>query len=389
MLEQLMAEKPQEFSEILRKPDSFGVQIIYTQIDRKRNNDPVFTNYYFNLNPAKYFYHASTVKLPTALLALEKLNQMAENGIRRNTSMITEADYSGQSPVFNDPTTSDGRPSIENYIKKIFLVSDNDAFNRLYEFLGQEYINEELHKKGYKRTDILHRLSIFLSEDENRHTNPVKFYDDSSSLLLSRPMMYSSMTYPKRNDSVGHGYYSRGALVSMPMNFSAKNRLPLDELHAMMRAVLFPASVKKEQRFDLTNEQYRFVWQYLSQYPSEQKFPPYDSISYWDAYGKFLYWGGEKGSLPRNFRSFSKEGDAYGFLIDAAYIVDFEKNIEFMLSAVIYCNRDGILNDDQYDYETIGKPFMKNLGRVIYEHELKRKRTRQPDLSTFRIDYQN
>ena len=131
------------------------------------------------------------------------------------------------------------------------------------------------------------------------------------------------------------------------------------------------------------------MWKYLSQYPSEATYPPYDSTNYWDAYGKFLYWGGEKGNLPRSFRSFSKEGDAYGFLIDVAYIVDFEKNIEFLLSAVIYCNKDGILNDDQYDYKTVGLPFMKHLGRLLYDYELKRQRTREPDLSTFKLDYGN
>jgi len=173
------------------------------------------------------------------------------------------------------------------------------------------------------------------------------------------------------------------------MNFSRKNKLPLEELHAIMKSVMFPASVKNKQRFNLTSDQYRFVWQYLSESPLESSYPEYDSVNYWDAYGKFLYWGSDKAKLPKTIRSFSKEGDAYGFLIDAAYLVDFEKNIEFMLSAVIYCNSDGVLNDDKYDYDSVGLPFMKNLGRLIYDHELKRPRTRQPDLSTFRLDYKN
>jgi hypothetical protein len=29
-----------------------------------------------------------------------------------------------------------------------------------------------------------------------------------------------------------------------------------------------------------------------------------------------------------------------------------------MVTAVIYCNEDGIFNDDKYDYETVGFPFM-------------------------------
>ena len=44
------------------------------------------------------------------------------------------------------------------------------------------------------------------------------------------------------------------------------------------------------------------------------------------------------------------------------------------LAQLIHCNSDGIFNDDKYDYDSIGFPFMKNLGRVIYEHELKRER---------------
>ena len=91
--------------------------------------------------------------------------------------------------------------------------------------------------------------------------------------------------------------------------------------------------------------------------------------------------------MTPNIRIFNKVGDAYGFLTDVAYIVDFEKKIEFMLSARIYCNADGILNDDAYDYETTGFPFMKQLGKMIYEYELARPRTVKPDLSAFKMIY--
>jgi hypothetical protein len=57
------------------------------------------------------------------------------------------------------------------------------------------------------------------------------------------------------------------------------------------------------------------------------------------------------------------------------------------LSATIYCNKDGILNDDIYEYETIGFPFMKNLGQLIYGLETKRPRKIIPDLSPFIFEY--
>jgi len=64
-----------------------------------------------------------------------------------------------------------------------------------------------------------------------------------------------------------------------------------------------------------------------------------------------------------------------------------EKKVEFMLSATLLCNKDGIFNDDKYDYETVGFPFMKNIGQLIYEYELQRKRKNIPNLHSFTINY--
>src|SRR6476469_6408434 len=39
------------FQQVLQHPDTYRVQIIYTQIDRDRHNRPHFTNYYFHFDP--------------------------------------------------------------------------------------------------------------------------------------------------------------------------------------------------------------------------------------------------------------------------------------------------------------------------------------------------
>ncbi|MHA4807627.1 serine hydrolase [Flavitalea flava] len=387
-LEQLLFRYPQYFSNILNNKDSFRVQIIYTRIDRDATNTPFFRDYYYNTDPNLYFYPASTVKLPVALLALQRLNELRLPGLDRNASLITGQAYSGQTPVFNDPTTKDGRPTVAQYVKKIFLVSDNDAFNRLYELLGQENLNEKLHKMGYPDAAILHRLEVSMTEDQNRHTNPVSFLDSSGKSIYRQPMQISNLSYPERKDSLGRAYYDKTGMVNHAMDFSKKNRITLESLHRILRSILFPRSVPDSQAFHLREEDYSFVYQFLSEYPGESGYPSYDSAGFPDAYGKFLYWGAEKGRLPRNIRIFSKEGDAYGFLTDISYFADFDKHIEYMLSATIYCNSDGILNDNQYDYERIGLPFLKNLGRVIYENELHRSKARIPDLSGWKMYYQ-
>lgn len=385
----LLTKYPQFFDTVLKKKDELGIQIIYSQIDRGKKGKIKFTDHSYNLDPDKYFYPASTVKLSVAILALQKLNELKISGLDKNTTMITGTDGDEQTGVSNDPSTSNGRPSIAHYIKKILLVSDNDAFNRLYEFLGQEYINNSLHKMGYTDVQIIHRLDISLTEDQNRHTNPVEFYDSSGMIIYKKPAEKSKLVYAERNTKMGKGYYKGGTLINEPFDFSKKNRLSLPDLHNIVRSVMFPEAVPENQRFILTADDYVFLRKYMSMMPPESTFPLYGSPDYWDTYVKFLLYGAEKGKAEPTIRIFNKPGDAYGFMIDAAYIVDYKNKIEFQLSAVIYCNSDGILNDDKYDYAGVGLPFMKNLGRVIYEYELNRQRKKIPDLSLFHYSYKD
>ena len=374
--------------ELIKNKDAYRLQIIYTAIDRDKNNSPSFTPHYFNVNSNTYFYPASTAKMPVAFLALQKLNEIKIKGLSKYTTMLVDSASPMQTKVIGDASSKDGHASIANYIKKIFLVSDNDANNRVYEFLGQAYINNNLHKMGYTNAQVLHRLGVSLSEAENRHTKTIRFNLQDGKTVYNQPAQYSNLPYQKRNDYVGKGYYKNDSLINAPFNFSLKNKLVLPDLTKQLLSVLFPYSFKKAERFNLSQSDYKFLYQYLSQLPTEQQYPIIDSTEKYDAYCKFLLYGANANTvIPKHIRIFNKIGVAYGFVADVAYIVDFEKNIEFALSATIYVNEDGILNDDKYEYEKIAYPFMKNLGEVIYKYELQRNRTYKPNLSKFVVDY--
>jgi len=125
----------------------------------------------------------------------------------------------------------------------------------------------------------------------------------------------------------------------------------------------------------------------MSELPRESKFPSYDTTEYFDSYTKFFWFKAGRQELPSYIRSFNKPGWSYGFLTDATYIVDFKHNVEFIISGVIYVNKDGILNDDKYEYEETGYPFFREVGQVIYQYELKRERKHLPDLSRFEMEY--
>ena len=388
-LETLLLQQQGLFDSILQYRNEWNVQIIYTRVDRGANGLPVLTHHYFNHDPARYFYPASTVKFPISMLALQRLNELRLPGVDMNTTMITRKGFAPQTPVYNDPTSPNGKPSIAHYIKKIMMVSDNDAFNRLYEWLGPEYINSTLQRLGYKQVQLLHRLSVPFSAEENRHTNPVQFFNAQHQLVYNQPMQFNSRQYALRKDALGNGYRQNGQLINGPMDFSGKNRIGLADLHQVLVSLVFPGMVPATQRFNLTPDDRKFLLKYMSQLPTESTYPPYsaDTATYWPAYCKFLLWGSEKGPLPGNIRIFNKVGDAYGQLTDVAYIVDFDHQVEFFLSATIYCNRDGILNDDRYDYDAVGFPFMKNLGQAVYQYERNRERKVKPDLSDLKFEY--
>jgi hypothetical protein len=152
-----------------------------------------------------------------------------------------------------------------------------------------------------------------------------------------------------------------------------------------MKKLMFPEAYPKSQQFNLEPDDYRLIYKYMSMYPTESDFPKYNPKNFWPTYSKFLFYGREKDVTPNpNIRIFNKYGDSYGYVIDNSYFVDFENKVEFLLTAVVQSNNDGIYNDNVYEYQTICYPFLKELGKVIYNHELKRKKKYLPVLDNLK-----
>lgn len=388
LLSIFQSNKNEIFQDVLQDAKTYRCQVIYTQINRDKNNVPHFKNYYFNYDPLLYFNPASTVKMPLAFLSLEKLNTMAGSGINKYTPIQIDSSYAGQKAEYKDTTSMNGFPSISHYIKKAFLVSDNDAYNRMYQFLSQQYINRILHNKGYKDVRITRQFMGFTPE-QNRHTNQIRFINEDGKVVYTQPPAYNTDSFDfSRVVKLGKAYYDRNdSLVNEPFDFTMHNNISLQDLQKMLQSVLFPSSVAAKERFNISNDDRQFLLQYLSQFPTETNYPRYDSSKYFDSYVKFFFRDSAR-KMPDNVRVFNKVGWAYGFMTDVSYIADFKNNVEFMLSATIYVNSDEILNDNKYDYDTKGYPFLYQLGKTMYQFELNRKRQFKPDLSAFKMQYE-
>lgn len=370
---------------VLAAPARHRVQVIYTRITRDASGRPAFASHRYRLDPREYHYPASTVKLPVALLALERLAALGVAGLDREAVMLTGAANPWQTAATQDAGAPGGRPSVGHYVRKIMVASDNDAFNRLYEWLGPDHINATLRGRGYAGVAIVHRLSVALSAEQNRMLNPVRFLHplDGRTLLALPARVDDGEWSPPRPLLLGRGERRDGALIAGPKDFSVKNHLPLQALHDMVQALIFPEAVAPQRRFRLTPQDRRFVLAAMGQTPAESGIAEYATLA--DDYVKFLLpSGGDGRAVPGSLRVFNKVGEAYGFLTDAAYVADLATGVEFLLAATVYVNANGIFNDDEYEYDTLGYPFLRAVGEAVWAMESARRRAHGAEFDLLR-----
>lgn len=329
------------------------VQILYTQIDTTDKGLITFKDYSFQENKKHYFYPASTVKLPIALLAAEYVNKHSE--LHLDTPYISTRDS-----VLH---------SVADDIRQIFAVSDNEAYNRLYDMLGRDYINKRLKELDLSPTRISHRLSTGKAAIPERGT--IKFFPSyegevvALENLVDQPIAKVSI----RNQQKGNGYIKDGNLIQTAFDFSEKNYFPLQSQHELMKRLFFEDQFDKDERFDISYTDKIRIQKSMYTLPRNAT---YDADTYYDSYVKFFLYGDTKDTIPDHIKIYNKVGYAYGTLTETAYVVDEKEHIQFLLSATILVNDNGIFNDDTYEYDAVGIPFLAQLGRAIYELEKSR-----------------
>jgi len=153
------------------------VQILYTRIDRDDANRPVFQSESWGLDEARYFYPASTVKLPAAILAIEKLAKLSIEGLTRDSEMRTQ----GVAPA------PGATPSIASHIRDVFLVSDNAAYNRPFEFVGPDALSAGMQERGFAGTRIFHRVGSGSRAEGETALNAIAFFNASGHRIHAQP----------------------------------------------------------------------------------------------------------------------------------------------------------------------------------------------------------
>ncbi|MEM9928787.1 MAG: serine hydrolase [Bacteroidota bacterium] len=376
-LEQIIAKERNNFSQWVDHPDEYEIQVLYSEINRQADGTVKLTTHRWGMTDTnQYFYPASSVKMPAAVLALQYLNELGVQGLDPHTLLFhgagTAPASAPQTVVTQDSTSQSGFPSIAHYLRKIFLVSDNDAYNRLFELLGPTYMNHALQRAGITGGRLQHRVGVGgFNTETHAWLNPVRLVKGMETLYQvgeRHDQFYDPLPHIK-GQFRGKGYATNdGEVIEKPFDFSHKNYLSVWNLHDIVLRIVLPEAVPEDQRFLLKDTDYQLLRQAMAERPRESASPVYDKP---DNYVKFWLYGDqpEETNIPDGVRILNKVGWAYGYLTDAAYITDETSGAEFLLVGTIHVNKNRIFNDGVYEYEEIGLPFFGELGRAVMEYE--------------------
>ena len=375
---------------VFSQQTKYKLQIIYGKTVHHQMDSVELINTKLT-DSAYYFYPASAIKLPCAILAMEKLRELKipeEHYFRigdkytcGNTSHITKSQKQ--------------KSSYHDIIQLMLAVSDNAAYNSVYEFLTPNYISSSLKNRGLSSIHIYKRFAG-CSLTENLKINPVSFYNLEDRIIYKQKPSVLELSEMAKNYAfdhsklIGEKHEFNFLIKNSPFDFNYTIETSLMDLHSSLTRLVYPETVEPKDRWKITDEERSFLLKNIGIYPRELKVTPYtDTTKYPDNLLKYIVVGNQRNNKGNNVRTFSKIGISYGFITETAYVLNFEKNIDFFISVNIYVNENKILNDNIYEYESVARPFLSRLGNLILEYENTNGSASNKDFSNFQELFTN
>ena len=346
--------------EIIKEKEDYEIQILLTKIDQY-NSKVDFQEYKYQLDDNKYFYPASTIKLPIVVLTLKKINELRSKGseitLKSKITLNYKDDYSEL--VIRDSITS-----FQNLIADVFLVSDNSASNILIDFIGYNYFNHEMENAGFDKTYLNHKFN------PDPYVNSTWQISDLDNNIISS--INDNQKIIKADEKTnglekGERRYFKGEILEESLNFSEKNRSSITDMHNLIKYIFYPEIFDSTNTFNLNVEDYDFLRYWMSRFTYEdigEKF--IGDEKFFETYNKFFIHGDEQSVSNEQIRVYNKIGQAYGTSIDNGLIKNYQDNVEFILTATIYTNKNKVINDNLYEYDDLAVPFLAKLSRAIY-----------------------
>lgn len=363
-----------KYPDLIEHPEKYKFKVLYTEIDRSAEGVKIETVGY-RADQEEYLYPASLVKLPTMLIEMEEINRLQKSypSVSMYSKMKFKVEKSCLPGLESIQINKKSYPvTLDLLNRQMLAVSDNDAYNRVFDFCGQQLLNSRLKELGFNNAKIIRKFVLNCSLNKNRISDPFSIYGDNGALLYSRRgIVNTGFIAADTNYVLGKSYIGiNNKLVAKPFDFSYQNNLNLTDIHKMMNGIVFPQS-DFGHHFSITEDQRNYLLQNLGKYPNEYGLN-FDEMEFFPTYKKYLYYGRDSKITSTNdtlkqVRSFNMVGISFGCVIDASYLVDVVNGKESIITVGVYANKDEVINDAVYDYEDFAYPLFKDIGRLFMD----------------------
>ncbi|MHC4377527.1 MAG: serine hydrolase [Planctomycetota bacterium] len=373
-LDTLLSDADPRLKAVLDERETYRVQIAIAEVVPDGSGSFGLRRGFLG-DPNVYFYPASSIKTAGAVAGLLELNALnAERGTAfgLDTELAYRALLDDEVDEDTDPSHLDGgRITVGHELRKLSIVSDNRAYNRFYELVGQDRLDAWMAAAGFPGFHLVHRLSEFRSAEDNRRFPRVELsgprageqfaFDERTSAALPQPPEIPGL-------DAGRAHLAGGERIEQPLDFRPKNRVPLVELQDFLVELVRPEVDTGRLGFpNLTTEQRAFLLEAMAELPPDSADPVYDPERYPDDFVKFLLPGLREVRDDGRWRIYNKVGLAYGFTVENAYVEDRTTGRGLFVAATLYTNPNEVLNDGVYGYDELAFPFYAGLGKVVGE----------------------
>ncbi len=337
----------------LAQSHEYGLQICFTRL-RKDVSGAKFETF-SAFERSDWFAPASLVKLPLAALLLEQLEAAKIDWSSAKLAFPRMPDCAERALELRQPQ------AVTRLIERALVLSDDSAYCALFDALGPQHIAERMRQMGHPEVRIQARFGA-CGPENSKITGPVQLFSASGKLVSTTPArapfaLVSAPTPIK----IGRAWMQAGRRIEGAKDFTISNSAPLIALHEMMLALMRPELVAPNQRFQISERARHFLLTDMRLNPAESKYSSATEAKLDRTFFRLL--GVGDGQWPKDLQVENKVGWAYGFLSDMAHLK--QGNNECFVSCKMYLNRDGVLNDGQYEYESIGRPMMAEIGQLL------------------------
>ena len=363
-VEQTLRTADPRFGAWLADAENLRLQVLVTELSP---DGQTWSSHGFRVD-AEYFYPASAIKPFLAVATLRALDARVNGQIPLGTRIRRcQPLRKGCEPPEQDEdkeaeaSEADAKPKhkklyLGEEITKLLSYSDNDSYNRLWDIGGHSELNAAVAEFGFSSLRFHHRMDA--PAERSRSTVRVQLLPPAMKGLdlLARTSSFEPEPTPAEQLMIGTSYLDRGKRLDEPMSFARKNYVSLRELQQMNVSLLFPER-PEAKRLGLSE----LEREHLIRAMTANLNKPANAAEHHPLSAGIL----ETMPNAKQLRIVGKSGRAYGFHIDNSWVEDKSTKRAFFVTATVYANPDGVLNDDDYAYEETSKPLLRALGAAL------------------------